>query len=989
MQTVCNSTLSKGVHKMETVYNSTLSKGVHQMETVYNSTLSKGVHQMQTVCNSTLSKVIQEMEPENNPALSKAVREIDICNIASNSKLPKCAKEEDLDFMPMHRPTLFEDSLLDKSMVTPKNGSRALSRKEISFQTKVASHRKEFSIVAGEMKGNVKNLFSHTPEKRRRVSVCQDSSRENVYKSVSQNSSREKVYKSKEFISSSSSSDESDTELENVSDNVTSKVDSELFTNGVTFSKDSELVTNSVTFSKGYSGSSKILQPGSSMNQDAKNNPSNVNSVNFIMSPDSAFKAVKGSKPEVVCPEKTKKPAGTKSSSSLQCPKDGSSPHINIPSSKMCASLSAEKHLKQPISKKRKLTFSQPSSPMDSCDTCSNDSSLSHIFSFFKIPRLLSPLAPSPVDICGDGVVKFGSTTPANVMLVTPKAKPSTDGGIDTSKAATIPVARTRVSRAFTTPADGACVSSKLNTPVARTCVSRAFTTPADGACVSSKLTNPFDRTRVSSIATKPADGNHVIFKSRPQPEAVKCKMTTLSHQISQARLMLAHRKSTMLVEPAPVNPALKGLKRKLSSDCGPSSSTKKKKLADLNGYASPGEALTVDLKGYIATKDMTRTTLMEKMLGRVEGEDNSKLLELLPPAVVKCVTDQKDDAISEHLMAMCSKRGKVANKLFPSEKKLVDLIANLYKNSDKHSLMETIWNGIFSKETKQFCCFSLCRLFTGLWKLWGEIEQVRVLVYNVAWCGYLDVVMCILAIIGVWPEVLGVSYPLGVTPVCSVLQYILENILKSEPDKLHQVQNVLNRLCLWEVKPSACQAETLLKSLHESLADVIAKGNYQDQLFQAGKAIELLLIHQGGAWTEEYFIKRLLVSAVMKFISNTTEKDHEAKLVLVTSLLNILCSILMVHPVSNNAGTILVKQVFNKLTNKKSNNFSLEMAYIDALIELTPNCPDVIQGLIKKWQDHNKGRVPANTFSKLQLNNLQNNTKKQFNHAYECIYST
>ena len=67
-----------------------------------------------------------------------------------------------------------------------------------------------------------------------------------------------------------------------------------------------------------------------------------------------------------------------------------------------------------------------------------------------------------------------------------------------------------------------------------------------------------------------------------------------------------------------------------------------------------------------------------------------------------------------------------------------------------------------------------------------GDVEQARVLVYSIAWCGYLPLGPCLMTIAGVWPLVLSPTF--NNQPIVDVLFFMLRSTYLKEPHILSKV---------------------------------------------------------------------------------------------------------------------------------------------------------------------------------------------------------
>ncbi|XP_059172753.1 uncharacterized protein LOC131953548 [Physella acuta] len=248
-----------------------------------------------------------------------------------------------------------------------------------------------------------------------------------------------------------------------------------------------------------------------------------------------------------------------------------------------------------------------------------------------------------------------------------------------------------------------------------------------------------------------------------------------------------------------------------------------------------------------------------------------------------------------------------------------------------------------------------------------GDIEQVRVLMYNIAWCGYLDTPTLLLAIVGVWPDVMSTTGHKKKSSVIFVFEYLLSVVYKDDNETYLKVSHVLQRICHWDIQKKKYTPEELLKYLHKQLDELLKSSSKRkdDLSFELMKAMELLLAHQGAAWTEEHFCKRLLVSVASKWLHRGGE-DNGPTPQLVICLFRLFRSVVAIHPLTSNGLGVVLSQVFAKFITRNSALMNVETSYIDTLLEITPQNPERCLELLKKWKDNNKGKMPNQTFSKL-----------------------
>ncbi|CAL1547178.1 unnamed protein product [Lymnaea stagnalis] len=221
------------------------------------------------------------------------------------------------------------------------------------------------------------------------------------------------------------------------------------------------------------------------------------------------------------------------------------------------------------------------------------------------------------------------------------------------------------------------------------------------------------------------------------------------------------------------------------------------------------------------------------------------------------------------------------------------------------------------------------------------------------------------MAIAGVWPEVFSHNHVTRQCAMSPVLDYLLRDTYKSHPKVLRQVQCVLQRLCSWDTRQTTVQPEKLLKTLYEKLLFHFANEKHSlnpGYIFEVSKAIELLLIYQGAAWTMGNFTQRILLSLAMKWEHNgDTEKGPSPELVV--AMMGVFRAVIAVQPLLVNSPK-MISQIFERFIDRKSTNMSVELAYVNALLEISPYNPEKCLDLLRKWQDNNKGKVPNQTFS-------------------------
>ncbi|BFZ06590.1 hypothetical protein BsWGS_09629 [Bradybaena similaris] len=408
-------------------------------------------------------------------------------------------------------------------------------------------------------------------------------------------------------------------------------------------------------------------------------------------------------------------------------------------------------------------------------------------------------------------------------------------------------------------------------------------------------------------------------------------------------------------------------------AEVSPAVPTKKKKLADLSGFPNANAAVMYDLRQFLTAKDLDLKVTAETMLGRVEEGNTKAAWETLCEVTITYLEATHQDVLI-NLISACEKKGIIDTVFIrEDERRLLLLISAFWRldeKLDRQYLMGKIWAGIFNRDcSNQLVRLSYCRMFTSLCLKQGDVEQVRILLYNIACCDYLDLIHPLMAIVGVWPQVLACGYKSNESCIKKVLRFILRDKCRADNSLLHKVTLVLQRVCQFDLDKKEESPEKLLKSLLNTqllhkVKNTIS-GTKLDQTFEAMKTIELLLVYQGPEWTEKHFMKSSLVSFTMRWENRRLDKTGPPDQ-LITCLLRIFRAVIAVQPLSTSCVAAVLGTVFHRFMNCTAGDTDLRSTYIDALLDLAPYSPDKCLDLLKKWQA-TQSNIPAETLSKLQ----------------------
>ncbi|XP_066267593.1 microtubule-associated protein futsch-like [Branchiostoma lanceolatum] len=258
------------------------------------------------------------------------------------------------------------------------------------------------------------------------------------------------------------------------------------------------------------------------------------------------------------------------------------------------------------------------------------------------------------------------------------------------------------------------------------------------------------------------------------------------------------------------------------------------------------------------------------------------------------------------------------------------------------------------------------CRLYTGLCRLTGNLEPVRILVYDILRERLLSPVDRILTIVSVWPLVLQRTGPaLEDGP----MSHVIELVLMSRDIK-EDLKSCFKSLYQWKDMKGGdvnSLAERLVELLQRKesaqLLTNTAKVKYpclNPLMYETAKALELLASHQGWQWTHDYLIQTLLLPVVQKWRENKiSPRPRTIKstvphgtVVAIMQVIGCVGRIGLVEDQSsiNQLQQVMIKMLAEAEKNQNSVPWGIQIAAASSLVQLSPSNPSHALNALQSW---------------------------------------
>ncbi|XP_035693302.1 serine/arginine repetitive matrix protein 2-like isoform X3 [Branchiostoma floridae] len=258
------------------------------------------------------------------------------------------------------------------------------------------------------------------------------------------------------------------------------------------------------------------------------------------------------------------------------------------------------------------------------------------------------------------------------------------------------------------------------------------------------------------------------------------------------------------------------------------------------------------------------------------------------------------------------------------------------------------------------------CRLYTGLCRLTGNLEPVRILVYDILREKLFSPVDRVLTIVSVWPLVLQRSGPaLEDGP----MSHVIELVLMSQDIK-EDLKSCFKSLYQWkDVKDGDVNslAERLVELLQRKesaqLLTNTAKVKYpclNPLMYETAKALELLASHQSWHWTHDYLIQNLLLPVLQKWReTKSTPRPRSIKSTVphgtVVAIMQVIGGIGRVGLLEDQSSVNQLQQVVIRMLTEaeKSQNsvpWGIQIAAAFSLVQLSPSNPSHTLTALQTW---------------------------------------
>eukprot|EP00058_Branchiostoma_floridae_P000406 XP_002585894.1 hypothetical protein BRAFLDRAFT_110886 [Branchiostoma floridae] len=370
---------------------------------------------------------------------------------------------------------------------------------------------------------------------------------------------------------------------------------------------------------------------------------------------------------------------------------------------------------------------------------------------------------------------------------------------------------------------------------------------------------------------------------------------------------------------------------------------------------------------------------------GEITGESDDEGLE--GRAVKKFKTGPTDKLTADHVLQyMSNTQGGatltgavniIMEYILQSEEARVDLfpaVKTMCETGSKLPIMTTAemailgrvtylaklvkWKGLVNRVSRALSTeirrnirtehlLATCRLYTGLCRLTGNLEPVRILVYDILREKLFSPVDRVLTIVSVWPLVLQRSGPaLEDGPMSHVIELVLmsrdiKEDLKSCFKSLYQWRDVKDG----DVNSLAERLVELLQRKESAqLLTNTAKVKYpclNPLMYETAKALELLASHQSWHWTHDYLIQNLLLPVLQKW--RETKSTPRPRSIKSTVPHGTVVAIMQLQQV-------VIRMLTEAEKNQNSVPWGIQIAAAFSLVQLSPSNPSHALTALQTW---------------------------------------
>ncbi|XP_078693417.1 uncharacterized protein LOC144923088 isoform X2 [Branchiostoma floridae x Branchiostoma belcheri] len=255
------------------------------------------------------------------------------------------------------------------------------------------------------------------------------------------------------------------------------------------------------------------------------------------------------------------------------------------------------------------------------------------------------------------------------------------------------------------------------------------------------------------------------------------------------------------------------------------------------------------------------------------------------------------------------------------------------------------------------------CRLYTGLCRLRGQLEHVRILIYDILREKLFYPVDRILTIVSVWPLVLQRSGPnLEDGPMSRVIELVVMS-----QDIAEDLKSCFRSLYQWkDVKDGDVNsmADRLVELLQRKETASLVNNTHRVKyprlnplMYETAKALELLGSHQGWKWTHDHLIQTLLLPLLQKWRDNKKAKSIKSTVPqgTIVAIMQVIGCVGRIGLAEDKSSINQVQQVMIDLLNeavKKPNSvpWGIQIAAASSLVQLSPGNPGHALSALQTW---------------------------------------
>ncbi|XP_050416178.1 uncharacterized protein LOC126830018 [Patella vulgata] len=299
----------------------------------------------------------------------------------------------------------------------------------------------------------------------------------------------------------------------------------------------------------------------------------------------------------------------------------------------------------------------------------------------------------------------------------------------------------------------------------------------------------------------------------------------------------------------------------------------------------------------------------------------------------------------------------------------LLQHISSKFPMCNLHFFLDILWTSAIIESDDVCSTASICRVYTAICRLNGDLEQARVLIYQIVYStkNRSNLVLRLLAIVGVWPLILDRDFPKN-SIMPSVIEHVVVKYSGQYKQNQPQIFAKFCQLCGWSCDLPANNNKKLLSNLIQLLKD---HEKHPDKVYEIMAGLKLLLQKEDWLFLYTDFINVHISSGCQKWCySKTTPWGIDP--VYLVSILKVLGDVLV--PENSEYFKIKNQNIQSLLTTfliptllKQTPVTIVPDCAVDVIMKLSPYAPQFSMTNLYRWYKKIKAVIPQQIKLRLQ----------------------